>query len=50
MTEMGRKCYGNIEERATNYSMLEALGKGAFQEEIVHSSQISRMVDMGGRR
>lgn len=50
MTEMGRKCYGNIEERATNYPMLEGLGEGAFQEEIVHSNQISRMVDMGGSR
>lgn len=50
MTEMGKKCYGNIKERATNYSALESLGEGTFQEEILHSYWISRMVDMGGSR
>lgn len=38
MTEMGTKCYGNIEERVTNFPNLEDLEVGIFQkEEIGHS-------------
>ena len=48
MTEMGTKCYGNIEERATNCSKLKDLGESTFQkEETVHPRSEKEQTGLG---